>query len=244
MKYLPFCLFSILLLCAVRERIYAQPSGPDTASSGQPAAYLYSLYSRELAGSLRIYNGDQYIPYGKKTKNAPFYASDSLLQGDVFYDGTLYREIGLLYDQVSDDIIINNPDNSGKIKLVGDKIRYFKLQGHLFVRLNPDSQGMKMDGFYDWTYSGRVNVFVKREKKMEFAARAEDDVPRYVEYKHYFIGMGARYYPVSSEKSLLDLLSDHKSLLKKYLRSSGLKFRKKPEETINAAASYYSQLKN
>jgi len=53
-----------------------------------------------------------------------------------------------------------------KIDLPVKKIEQFIILGHHFIRLFPDSINVLEEGFYDWLYKGKINVFVKRNKKL------------------------------------------------------------------------------
>ena len=79
-------IFSILFL-PVFCKVTAQPALPDTAFYNQSVTNALAAYQQEMRENLHIYNGAAYLRAGHGFKGTPFFESDNLLPGAVFYDG-------------------------------------------------------------------------------------------------------------------------------------------------------------
>jgi hypothetical protein len=193
----------------------------------------------------RLYTGAQYLRNNQRAKGTAFFGSDTFLPGSVYYNGALYRNIPLLYDLVSDEVIINDYANSNTLQLVKEKVRYFSVGGHYFVFIIPERSftSFMKTGFYELLYNGSVGLFAKHEKKLVFPYGSEDQ-PQYVRSDFYYLKLNNVFYEVATKRSLLDLLQDKKDQLKKYIRDNRLSFNRRFEEALLKTTQYYAQLKN
>jgi hypothetical protein len=58
----------------------------------------------------------------------------------------------------------------------------------------------------------------------------------------WFLVIGGRTFKVDNETALLEALHDKKSLLKKYIQSNSLRFKKQFEKALIQTVTYYHQL--
>jgi hypothetical protein len=67
-----------------------------------------------------------------------------------------------------------------------------------------------------------------------------------VVYSHssYYIKKGNAFYPITSKKSLLNILKPKQKEVQQYLKKSNIKFKKTPEKAALMAVEYYNQLMN
>jgi hypothetical protein len=238
-------LSALFLYLFFYETAGAQQTLSDSVFREQAAAGILDLYKKETGQNLLLYNGPEYLRNGQKVKGFPFFESESLLKGAVYYNGKLYTDVGLYYDLSTDQLVINNYNNDGAIALVPEKTAYFTALHHLFVRLIPNKENAVLikEGFYDQLYEGKVSVFAKRQKKLEASLKAEDE-SIYKQYNEYFLEINHLFYRISGESGLLDLLKDKKAQLKKYIKEKKISFRKDPEQAIIQTAGYYTSLTN
>ncbi len=242
-----FYLFLALLLGDVLffSAAQSQPLLPDSIFEKQVTVNLIDIYKKEIGQNLRLYNGREYVRNGQKAKGYPFFESDNPVLGSVYYDGKLYTGLELLYDLAYDEVIINNYSNSAEIALITEKLSYFSVLTHVFVRIIPakENDPLMKPGYYERLLDGKISVFARREKKLEASLKAEDEA-KYVQYNDYFLQMHDTFYRITGESSLLDLLKDKRDLLKKYIRANKINFRKNPEDAIVKTAGYYTLLNN
>jgi len=238
-KYV-FVLIPVYCLLPFLSR--AQTAPADSAFGRQVAALLVQSYKKQTAENLHLYNGSEYVLHGHGVKGFPFFQSATPLNGSVFYDGNLYEDTGLQYDLEEDNLVISDYSGNYPICLVKDKIGYFNIDGHRFVRLL-SGEGLPSPGFYESLYSGKLNAWAKKLKK-PISLDASGSDASYHAYASYFIEKQGVFYPVDKERSVLAVLNDKKDVLKKFIRSNKLSYKKDPELFLTRVAEYYTQQKD
>ena len=220
----------------------AQTIPADTAFSRQALAALEQLYKKETAENLHLYNGTEYLPRGHGIKGFPFFSAPGLLNGSVLYDGNLYSDVAMQYDLEEDNLVINDYSGHLSLRLVKNKVRWFTLGGHRFVYLT-EGRGLPVTGFYENLYSGKAGAWARRQKKV-LSLDASGSDASYRSYDDYFIERAGTWFVIDNERALLAALSDKKDLLKKFIRSNKLRFKKDPEAFVARTAEYYTELKD
>src|SRR6266404_779620 len=138
----------------------------------------------ELSKSGGLYTGSLYVRDYYNVKGHPFFQTDSLRKGDIFYDGALYKNVNLLYDLSHDNLLIEYSEET-KLVLVPEKVSYFILYGHLFVRREGSLPAG--EGFYELLFIGGIDILVKRNKKIISSVRTPEFSYVFAEGKSYFI---------------------------------------------------------
>jgi hypothetical protein len=239
------CFFSCLFLF---QGIKAQNYLTDSAFYSQSVNNAVLFYVNSLGKNTHLFNGSEYIFNSHGITGHPFFGADQPVKGNIFYDGTLYPNVSIAYDLSRDEVFINNnPGQDFNLKLITERVRYFSILNHVFVRINQDDnlKGYSpATGFYDLSYNnGKITVLAKRKKQIEQAFKAEDSL-KFIQYNEYLVKKNNAYYPVDSKGSLIDVFRDQKDKVKKYFRKSDLNFKKDPENAIVKTAEYYAQLKD
>lgn len=237
-------IFSFLFL-PVFCKVAAQPALPDTAFYKQSVANARSAYQADMRETLHIYNGAAYLRAGHGFKGSPFFESDSLLPGAVFYDGRLYDNLLLHYDMVTDRVIINNYQQQNELQLVPEKLTYFLIAQHVFVRVTADSSmpSFITTGFYERLNDGRMAVFARRQKIPRLAANAVDNEGRYEVYNNYFVLLNDVFYQADDKTDFLSVMGNEKEAIARYIKENRISFKKKREAAMVQVAAYYDQLK-
>jgi hypothetical protein len=154
----------------------------------RPALFLLLLiYLSGYSQQLPLYNGAEYTRFYHGVKGHPYYLSDSLVPGDLFYDGILYRKIPFNYNIADNEVLIKHHEYGYYIRLVSDKIGYFILDGHRFEKVQT-SQGTQ---FFEIIYKNGVKVFLERTKMLKPSFSAEDPM-QFVSYVKYFVPRNGR----------------------------------------------------
>ncbi len=174
-----------------------------------------------------------------------FFWTDKFQQGTVYYNGSFYENVPLLYDELRDELISKTFSKSTDIKLLGEKITSFTIGPYTFIRLVPDSLNnlSLAAGFYEKLYEGVVTVLDKHEKKIEVSLKINEDTSRFVESDHYYIVKDGNYHSVKTEGDILSVFKDKRTEMRKFLNRKDVYFKKEKAKTIVQAAAYYSELK-
>lgn len=225
--------------------IYAQNTPADTAFLQSSIKNALAAYEEAVGVQTHLYNGTEYIDYKKAHfEGDQFLISKAAARGNVFYDGTWYTQVPMLYDIVTDEVVVPHNSSGLMMKLITGKIDTFQLHGHTFVRLQADSASKEVlqPGFYDLLHNGNTQFLVKRIKNMQDRATPAGMEGEFRVGDKLYIRKDGGYHQVSSKRSVYKLFKDKKKLLQKYASSNGLKFRKKKEEAILALTRYYDSL--
>ncbi|WP_139237239.1 hypothetical protein [Pontibacter akesuensis] len=236
---------TLLLYVIAAGSAFAQGAAADTAFLQSSKAQAVAAYKKALGAQTQLYNGTEYVDYKLPYfEGHQFFASNAAENGHVFYDGTWYTDVPILYDLVRDEVIIPYSTTGLKMKLIGSKIDTFQVHDHLYVRLQPDSAGATalQPGFYDLLYSGDTQFLMKRIKQMEDRATQDGMEGEFRNVDKYFIKKDGVYHQVGSKRAVYRVLEDRKKELKKFASSQQLKFRKEKEAAILAIVTYYDSL--
>ncbi|QNF33067.1 hypothetical protein HUW51_10095 [Adhaeribacter swui] len=248
MKALTCVFYSVFFKFLIFHSAFAQnqTNTADTLNLLTAKNNVTNAYTTSLDNDLHLYNGKEYLSYDKYyLKGHQFYKSSEEQEGAVYYEGHLYTKISLLYDVVLDQIVVSEPNGSLQFKLENQKINYFQVHDHVFIRLNADtlSTSAIRTGFYDLLVDGETQVLAKRIKRI-----FEDVTPRGMEGEFviedkFLIRKNTRYYPVTKKKSVIKVLQNNKKELLKYSRTQHLKFNKEMREaSLVKLVQYYNSL--
>jgi hypothetical protein len=242
MKLSCLALLGILFHLLFIPNARAQQSS-DSILYASAVSNLQQVYFNEIGDNAQIYHGAEYIRNGQKVIGFPYYGSDSLYTGSISYQGSLYTNIKLTYNLMSDEVIIHNYPRNAFIVLSPEKVDSFTLDSRSFLPLkSKNSTGLPGDGFYEQLLKGDPGLYLKMEKRLLSGSGSEE--PKIVQYNTYLIKLRNVYYPVDGKKALLEIFKDQQDALKKYIRANKFNFKKEMEPSLIQITSYYSQLKH
>jgi hypothetical protein len=214
---------------------------PDSILHKEYVSKIHQVYLNGIDDNAEIYHGNEYIRNGQKANGFPFFEEDHLLAGSVSYLGTVYNNLNLYYDMVSDEIIIPNYSKNALIALSPGKVDSFSIGTHVFVLLTSNStNGLIRTGYYEQLFPGEPGVYARKEKKFVTGTGSEE--AKYIQYNNYLIRYKNVFYPVDGKNSLLDILKDQEDALRKYIRTNKLNFKKNPESALVLTTIFYSQI--
>jgi hypothetical protein len=236
-----FYLLSLLLTLFTFNKTNAQ-SIPEGIHS-DALKNVQNYFQNTIGEDAHIFTGKEYVGYASYIKGHPFFLTDQMLQSEIFYDGTLYEDIPLLFDIVSQKIVINRYNQNDTISLLNAKIKYFVLQGHRFenLSLSEGNEENIRQGIYDIILAGKVNVLVKRIKNIKNGLKATDPVS-FVEEDEFFVQKGKELIQVYSKNSILEALNDKSNLVKIFARKNHFRFKKNIEKELLQTVAYYFKL--
>src|SRR5580704_9297457 len=110
--------FSSLFFLFISGMVCGQGTLPDTVFLARAKAYARSLYGKSIGDQAGLYNGVEYkeFPFRSKDEGHPFYLSDEWIGGDVNYDGEEYQGVSMLYDVITDKVIVEQPYSYFKLE--------------------------------------------------------------------------------------------------------------------------------
>ncbi|MBC6988776.1 hypothetical protein [Hymenobacter sp. BT491] len=240
-----FCCLWLISLVS-NYSAFGQIASADSVAVNASEDMIYQQYIDEVENHSHLYNGTEYVNYDKPyIQGDQFFESNLEAAGGIYYDGFYFRNVPLLYDIYVDQLVIKHPASPLKMKLVNEKVKYFVLYGHTFVRLVSDSLTASpiRTGFYDLLFASQVKVLAKRAKDLQERATPTGLEGRFNEIDKFFIEKNKTYYQVGKKYTVVKLFPNKKSDLRKYVRSQKLKFTKnRREDSIVKLVRYYSTL--
>src|SRR4030095_3253272 len=231
-----YCIaFAALLFFSLA--VFAQDFLPDSIVYKQALDQTGSYNNSLATKTSGLYTGSLYVRDYYRVKGHPFFETDSLQKGDVFYNGVLYKNADLLYDLSHDNLVTKYAEDANLV-LVREKVTYFKLRGHLFVA-GGDALGK---GFYDVLYTGKIEVLVQRKKELVPWSKSMEFDAAFSQTNNYFIYKDSSYYKVNSKQDLMDVLKDKRTELEEFISKNRRDFKKKFETALLRTAVYYDQV--
>ena len=237
-------IFTIIFLCFGYEVSFGQTQ---TENNSQQLAIknTISRYYKSLGEQSGIYHGPAYTGYPYQLSNGhQFFESPNLTQGTIFYNGMLYQDIPMWYDLVKDQVVVQTIDSLSMISLHNERIDYFSLLGHYFIKISQDSSSSLSTGFYDQIYKGKTEVLVRRYKGTLEDVSTEGIFTKILKQKNeIYLKKEGKYFSVLSSGSVLKALGNKQKEILSHLKKNAIKFKKDPEKAIVMMVSYYDQLK-
>jgi hypothetical protein len=220
---------------------YCQVTKVDTAFLAQAKKKSITLYTTTIQHQSRLYNGSDYVIYLPKDEEHPYFKNDDWGTGSVVYWGELYENIPLLFD-LSVDQIITEHDRGNPIKLLAEKVQSFVIWDHTFVRLYPDDKNKISPGFYDQLYNGKSKVYAKYSKNYREELESTRVIPQFDENVRYYLVKDGVFTVVKSKASVLQVLSDHKSEIKNFIRKNHVVFKGNRDQALVRVTQFYDTL--
>lgn len=228
-----------ILLCVMllaQFGVYAQAT--DTLFLAKSVGAARQFYNQRIKSESILYNGVDFAEYRPLEDEHPYYSYD-WLPGTVFYDGQLFDSVYLLYNISTDNIYIENYNFGNNIQLINERVDYFTLADKLFVVLNEPSMP---PGYYEVLHQGPTKTIAKRKKQFEETVYAGAIQRAFIEKPKYYIYQNDRYVQVSSKKSVLALMGDHRQEVNKKLLSKGISFKRDKEKAIVTMVELYDAI--
>lgn len=242
-EFMPKLLFHCICLIFFANGSLAQEPAAGTDFIKEAHDRAVQSYYDFTGKQARLFNGIDHTGYYNTILGTAYYVNDSLVKGNIVYDGLLYQQVPMTYDMYQDEVVIVH-FNGLKISLLSEKVKEFTFRGHRFVRHLYDSlaQVTLPTGFYDYLYEGKISVLVKRVKRLE--ERVTDVVTKeFLSDNKYYIFNNGAYHSFRNLRGLLAALPDKSREIRRYLKRNKMRFKADPENTILTAAKYYDSLK-
>ncbi|GAO42995.1 hypothetical protein [Flavihumibacter petaseus] len=204
---------------------------------------LLSVYLQTVNNPSDLYNGRTYhvdfpLLYGN---DHPFLDTNTYQTGSVVYFGKLFENLQLKFDLMKQTVLLQHSETDEGLEFQDGALDRFTIGGHRFLRIR-DSSTLQ-PGYYDVLYDGTTTVLATYRKEIGGERLVDQRLLYYLnpQINRYYVLHRGQWFRVRNQKGLYEALGDATKVLKPYLRREGLSFRKKPAETVIAAARYMDQ---
>ncbi len=115
---------------------------------------------------------------------------------------------------------------------------------HAFIKTTVNNTADLKDKFFDVLYNGSSQVLARRKKVMVQEMRSTLESERiFTEVDNYFIRKQNNFYKINNAGDVLNVFSDERKEIQRYIKKEKLKFKTGKEIFIVQAAKYYDALK-
>ncbi|MES2329441.1 MAG: hypothetical protein V4539_07560 [Bacteroidota bacterium] len=241
--------FLSMLACTCLSALKLTAQQPAKDSSIRAAAINNAIlqYQDYISFAAPLYAGPQYTDYYLKLQEGhPFYLNTFFHVGSIMYDHILYERIPMKYDILQNRIVIE--DASGVFRLLPeyDKISYFTIQDHEFIKLIKDSSSptLPKSGFYEVLYKNKNLTLLKKEtKEVVEDLNSRSTIQRNVITNiNFYLRAGNSYRIFNKKKHVLALFKDKKTEIRQYIRKKNLDFNIDADNALISVVSYYQEL--
>jgi hypothetical protein len=237
----------VTLLCFALSSpvLKAQTAQKDSLILDSASALALHQYHTYISPATDLYRGPEYVEYRYQIKDGHPYFLDSLIEGAILYNGILYENIPLLFDEVLDLVVIKDPYEVWRLSLNREHVDSFTIGDHRFVRLGDSlNPSAPRNGYYEQLYRGKVRLLKRESKTIQVQASFLNQVfEKYtLTSTSYWFRKGETYYAVNNQRSLLAALKDKSKEAKKFMRSNHLRIRKDKQNTLVKVITWYDGL--
>jgi hypothetical protein len=249
-------IYMLLKLCFLSLVILKSASGQtvslDTNQLQAAVKNVNAYYTKAIGEQLPLYNGPEYYFYNpSEIRGSAYFMETTFTPGAVYYDGTAYTGVQLLYDIYKDQLVSVLRDQNTKYVLLRDRVQNFDLLDHHFININADTlmgNTVIKTGYYDELYHGKAQVLSRRYKTIQNYTSTTGALEAYNFFtatkEDFFIRKNNTYYQVASRGEILDVLRDRKKQIGQYIKTNNIKFNKDRGRALVSIATYYDRITN
>jgi hypothetical protein len=228
-----------LLVVFLHTMLFGQVPKSDSLVLSSSRYKAISNYDLKLNENSRLYNGIEFInsfPL-KGKKGFPYFLINNWQYGSIFYNGQLYEHVPLLFDTFQNRVIVDHPVSHEMIELNTEGIKYFIIANKYFVHLDTP-----FSGFYQQVYGGDTKIYTRHYKTVREKVDSETLIIEYIPKQKSYILKNGTYYLITSKRSALNVLKEHKSDLNKLLNQENISFKKNKDHALSRMGQYFDQL--
>jgi len=177
-------------------------------------------------------------------KGNPYFMTGEFLNGDITFNGRVFRDRIFKYDTYNDEIVLWI--NTGTTIILNKEmvsefnINYLGEKYHI-VNLGEDTTSI-ISGYVNVYYAGPTPLYVKYRKEIEILA-VDNRYDLFIDLHRSYIKKDGQILQVSGKGELLKILSDRKDDLKHYIKTNKLRVTKKEPRSFIPVLEYYDKLR-
>lgn len=200
--------------------------------------HLVDLYQKEAKDYAALFYSPIETPFqSTKWINHPYWEVIDCTDGEVCYDGLLYKGLSLRFNAAAQYIAVATP--MSKILVTPDmsRVDYFILFGKKFVKQN-DEKFSCLE--YD---KGIIQLWYRKNvTKGPEVIRDRRSYLSYVIKDSYIVRLGKRDYPIKNAKDIAKIFPEYKKEIRKYVLNARVNTQDKLE-LMQMTLDYVSSLK-
>ena len=199
--------------------------------------FTIAKYHQTRGEHSALYNGGRHEGY-QFVEGHPYFSGKEWRKGSVTYQGVRYTNIPMLFNLVTEEVVVQYADGFHSISLLPEYVSDFSIDENRFVALSDSS--LPTRGIYQKLFEGKMAVLAKRTKFLEENIINQKLYRKFIERNQYYILKDRTYYEVDGEKALLAFFPGRKREVREFLHKNKIRYRKNPEAAIVTVARQFS----
>lgn len=202
------------------------------------------VFDSATRGTSFVLTGGEYVFPNINKNGTFFFPADTLVVGNICYDGYQYNGIPLQWDIYNNYVLTLAESGSSKIILRNDLIDSFLVGGHRIIKMKEDrAKNLYNSDFYEVLYRGFISVFARRKSVPNQENEENKVVYKFRTRDKYYLQKDGIFYRVSNRIDVLNVFSNSRSDINKIIRKEGLNWNKQFELCLITAASSINEPK-
>jgi len=234
----------VLAILSFSTLSHAQSSNKDSLFLKTAIENTLQVYYNNIGDQAAKFNGVQYPGYTVSFADGhPYFKVNALNKGSILYDGVLFKDVDLLYDEVADCVVIQ--DSTHRIQLVNEKLKSFSILEDRFERVenNEANKTNITTGFYQVLTEGKVTLYKKETKQIKEKYTNNNELSTLFEITtKYFIKKEGQFFEINNKKSLYTLLEPYSKELNQFTKKEKLNYNRDKDFMLSSLVSHYNKI--
>jgi hypothetical protein len=191
-----------------------------------------------------LLNGKIWRNFYLGVKGTPYFLSGEYLNGDITFNGRVFRDRTFKYDIYNDEIVLWI--NSSTIIILNKEmvdrfdINYLNNKYHV-ENMGEDSTSV-LKGYVNVYYDGPTALYVKYRKEIEILA-VDNKYDLFVQLHKIYIRKDGEPVQISGKREMFKLLADKKTELRSFIKQNKLSVSKSEPQSFIPVLEYYDKLR-
>ena len=190
-----------------------------------------------------IYRGEEYLRFPHRISNGiASYKADTITSGEIVYYNRLYKNVPLVYDQITDELVTLDFSGGVMIRMFTPEIKSFRIYGADFIYFTDTSNADKQ-GFWEVLVDADTRL-LKREIKLIQERIINSRIGYVILPKLFYrIFHKGKYYDVEDRGQMIDIFNHKKLQVQSFLKANRRRFRKGGFEVmLKATTNHYNEI--
>lgn len=234
----------VFIMIGINAFSYAQNNNKDSLFLKTAVENTLQVYYNNIGDQAAKFNGVQYPGYTISFADGhPYFKVNVLNKGSILYDGVLFKDVDLLYDEVADCVVFQ--DSTHRIQLVNEKLKSFSILEDRFERIenNEANKTNITTGFYQILAEGKATLYKKETKQIKEKYTNNNELSTLFEITtHYFIKKESQFFEINNKKSVFAILEPYSKDLVQFAKKEKLNYNRDRDFMLTSIISHYNKI--
>ncbi len=217
-----------------------------TAQDQSPVKALQAYADSIYGTNDFLVNGWKYFPSHYNAAGNPYFLGETWRTGSVTTHGKTFDNTALLYNLVTDELILKQHLNNGSLVYVvlnREFISSFLIGNHYFVNTTDLQTEKPIGGYIEMVYSGNFDFLIKYDK--QFVKQYTQQFPNGSfsdQHSIRYLLQDGKLTRLQRKKALLNYFASHKKEIRSFLRKNKIRYKKADNSQLYQLMKFCDQL--